>query len=148
MITLLASLAGFASSVVPEIIRLFHDKADKKHELALFSMQLAFQKELAGQRLEMMGQQADVAESVALYQTYRSGVRWVDAYNGTVRPTITYAFFVLYASVKLLSFASLGMHAPLSFYLDILWNGEDQAIFAGIISFYFGQRAMNKMRRK
>lgn len=148
MITLLASLAGFASSIIPEILRLLHDRADKKHELDVFSMQIALQKELAGQRLEMIGVQADMAESAALYQTYRTGVRWVDAYNGTVRPTVTYAFFVLYAAVKLLTFMSLGANAPLSVYLDILWNGEDQAIFAGIISFYFGQRAMSKMRRK
>ncbi len=148
MITLLASLAGFASSVVPEFIRFCHDRADKKHELDILSLQITMQKELGAERLEMVANQSDVAESVALYQTYRTGVRWVDAYNGTVRPTITYAFFLLYASVKLLTFASIGAHAPLAVYLDILWNIEDQTIFAGIISFYFGQRAMNKMRRK
>jgi hypothetical protein len=30
--------------------------------------------------------------------------------------------------------------------LWVLWQAEDQAIFAGIISFYFGQRAMSKLR--
>jgi len=29
----------------------------------------------------------------------------------------------------------------------LLWTAEDQAIFAGIISFYFGQRAMSKLRQ-
>jgi hypothetical protein len=28
--------------------------------------------------------------------------------------------------------------------LQLLWNDEDRAIFAAIISFYFGQRAMRK----
>ena len=29
----------------------------------------------------------------------------------------------------------------------LLWSDEDKAIFAGIISFYFGQRAMSKVRQ-
>jgi hypothetical protein len=32
----------------------------------------------------------------------------------------------------------------LKIFLDFLWSGDDQAIFSGIISFYFGQRAMLK----
>lgn len=28
---------------------------------------------------------------------------------------------------------------------DVFWTIEDQAIFSGIISFYFGQRAMLKI---
>ncbi|MBN66591.1 MAG: hypothetical protein CMM94_03370 [Rickettsiales bacterium] len=35
---------------------------------------------------------------------------------------------------------------PLPWHMDMLWSTEDQAIFAGIISFYFGQRAMCKVR--
>ena len=30
--------------------------------------------------------------------------------------------------------------------VNILWCVDDQAIFAGIISFYFGQRAVSKLR--
>ena len=29
--------------------------------------------------------------------------------------------------------------------LEIIWNNEDQAIFAGIISFYFGQRSFRSL---
>ncbi|MFO1242038.1 MAG: hypothetical protein U1E36_02395 [Rickettsiales bacterium] len=37
---------------------------------------------------------ADIAESRALYQTYNTGIRWVDTLNGTVRPVIAYNFFL------------------------------------------------------
>ena len=30
--------------------------------------------------------------------------------------------------------------------LPLIWHAEDQTIFAGIISFYFGQRAFVKLR--
>jgi len=36
--------------------------------------------------------------------------------------------------------------SPLPWHMEMLWSLEDQAIFAGIISFYFGQRAMSKVR--
>ena len=35
MITLLASIAGFISSIIPEIVKYFKDANDKKHELAI-----------------------------------------------------------------------------------------------------------------
>lgn len=52
---------------------------------------------------------------------------------------IAYSFFLLYTVVKVMQFS-----AGLPW---LLWTEEDQAIFAGIISFYFGQRAMSKLRQ-
>jgi hypothetical protein len=100
------------------------------------------------QRLEEIGMQADIAESAALYKTYTTGITWVDALNGTVRPVIAYAFFVLYATVKFIAYAALpDVGVPFVVVYDTLWTQDDAAIFAGIISFYFGQRAMSKLRK-
>jgi hypothetical protein len=146
MITFFASLAGFLSSAIPELFKLLHDRSDKKHEIMLLSMQIEVQKAALDGRLQEIGVRADSAETAALYRTWYSGVKWVDALNGTVRPLITYAFFFLYAGVKYVQYQVIGDNAPLFMYMDALWNVEDQAIFAGIISFYFGQRAMGKRR--
>lgn len=139
MITLLGSLLGFVSAALPDLLKLWRDSADRKHELTILEMQMEQQRQGHVNRLEEINTQADISETRALYKTYNTGVRWVDALNGTVRPVIAYSFFILYASVKI-------MH----FYADLpwlLWTEEDQAIFAGIISFYFGQRAMSKLRQ-
>ena len=138
MITLLGSLLGFISAAFPDLIKLFRDAQDRKHEITILQMQMEQQKQGASQRLEEIQVNADIAESSALYKTYTTGISWVDALNGTVRPVIAYSFFVLYASVKAMQFS-----ASLPW---LLWTAEDQAIFAGIISFYFGQRAMSKLR--
>ncbi|NDF11898.1 MAG: hypothetical protein EB060_03660 [Proteobacteria bacterium] len=89
-------------------------------------------------RLEEIQTQADIQESQALYQTFQSHIFWVDALNATVRPVIAYGFFGLYAALKIMH-----LHAGLPW---LVWNEDDQAIFAGIISFYFGQRAFFKLR--
>ncbi len=148
MTTLLASLIGFISSVFPEIFKLWRDKSDKQHELAILQLQIQNAQADRDIRREEIGVYADIAESQALYKTYNTGVTWVDALNGTVRPVITYAFFFEYVLIKYMQYTMIGDQAPLFQYLDILWTQEDQAIFAGIISFYFGQRAMNKRLAK
>ncbi len=139
MITLIGALLGFISSAFPDLLKIWRDAADRKHELAILQMQMEQQRQGHTNRLEEINVQADIAESRALYKTYHTGIKWVDALNGTVRPVIAYSFFILYAVVKIMQFS-----ADLPW---LLWTAEDQAIFAGIISFYFGQRAMSKLRQ-
>lgn len=100
MITLLGSLLGFISSAFPDLLKIWRDAADRKHELAILQMQMEQQRQGHTNRLEEINVQADIAESRALYKTYHTGIKWVDALNGTVRPVIAYAFFLLYASVN------------------------------------------------
>lgn len=148
MITLLGSLIGFISAAFPDLLKLFRDAQDRKHELRILEMQMEQQRQGHAQRLEEVAIQADIAESKALYKTYHTGIRWVDALNGTVRPVIAYAFFILYAAVKFLSYAALpDTGVPFVVVYDTLWTQDDAAIFAGIISFYFGQRAMSKLQK-
>lgn len=147
MIALLGSLLGFIGALVPEFFKIYTAKQDRAHELKLLEMQMEQQRQGHSHRLEEIGIQADIAESQALYKTYKTGVTWVDALNGTVRPVLAYAFFGLYATVKVMQYTAMPDNAPLSFYLDVLWNVEDQALFAGIMSFYFGARSMQKLRK-
>lgn len=146
MITLLGAIIGFISAAFPDLLKLWRDAADRKHELTILRLQLEQQAQGHTQRLEEINAQADIAESHALYKTYHSGIKWVDALNGTVRPVLAYAFFLLYFTIKCMQFTMVDIANPLPWQVNMLWAVEDQAIFAGIISFYFGQRAMSKAR--
>ena len=147
MITLLGALLGFISSTFPSLVKLWQDASDKKQELAILQLQMQAQAQGHNERIEEINTQADITESAAIYKTYATGISWVDALNGTVRPVIAYAFFVLYATVKFISFSALpATGVPFVVVYSTLWTGDDSAIFAGIISFYFGQRAMSKLR--
>ena len=147
MITLIGTLIGFISSIVPDLVKLFQEHQDRQHELTILELQMQQQRDGFNQRLEEIGVQADIAESKALYATWKSDIRWVDALNGTVRPVLAYSFFLLYFTIKCMQFALIDWVNPLPWQLAELWDTEDQAIFAGIIAFYFGQRAMGKVRR-
>lgn len=92
---------------------------------------------------------ADVAESKALYThaSQPSGVKWVEALRVSVRPIITYAFCILFAIVKTAAlFKLLDQGFGIIDGLIAVWDGETQALFAGVMSFWFGQRALAKFR--
>jgi len=145
MITLLASLVGFISSIIPEVFKVVSDKNDKKHELEIMDRQIAFAKNKISSRLEEISSYADIEESKSIYKTFRSGNFLIDALNASVRPVLAYAFFGLYAIVKYFQFQIIHTISDLQIILTTIWTEDDQAIFAGIISFYFGQRALSKI---
>ena len=150
MITLLGSFLGFFGSLIPDILRFFQDKQDRNHELALFDRQMHMLKYKHFSRLKEAQILEDMAEQKALYVHARpTGVRWVDALSGTVRPVITYTFFLLYAAVKLAQLTvMLNMPQELSWASALLsiWHEEDQALFAAVMAFWFGHRALRKGR--
>jgi hypothetical protein len=148
MITLLASLVGFISSLIPEIMKFFVDKNDKKHEIQILEYQMKIQKIKHADRLEEINSINNVNEMRAIYKTYKTGVCWVDALNGTVRPVLAYSFFSIYGFIKFLQYKIIIASINIDSISSVLWCEDDQAIFAGIISFYFGQRAVNKIRGK
>jgi hypothetical protein len=146
MITLLASLAGFISSLIPEIIKYFIDKGDKKHEIQILEYQMKLKKQNNDCSLDEIITNTSLSEMQSLYKIYKTGICWVDALNGSVRPVLAYAFFSIYTFIKYLQYKIIAVAININEIVTILWSLEDQAIFAGIISFYFGQRALSKIR--
>ncbi|MBT9167519.1 MAG: hypothetical protein DDT19_00857 [Syntrophomonadaceae bacterium] len=148
MLPLVGAVLGFLGSVVPQAMKMYQDKRDKEHELKILEMQMKAQAQGHVQRLEEINVQADIEESKALYKHAElklSGVRWVDAtltfLTSSVRPVITYSFFILYAWVKLAMYWKEG---------DItkIWTEFDMTIFSTIIAFWFGSRSMQRFFKK
>lgn len=145
MITLLASIAGFISSIIPEIVKYFKDVNDKKHELAILAKQIEYSQSSANRSLEEIHISRDILEQSSLYATYKTEITWVDAVNGLVRPVLAYSFFIMYIFVKYLQYVAISATSHVIEYIEIIWSIDDQAIFAGIISFYYGQRTFQKL---
>ncbi len=168
MIALLSALVGFLSSAVPDFIKLFREAKDRAHEIALLQLQMAYEREklaasaseqaqMRAVRLEEIEQQTLRSEQAALNERVKdslTGIHWVDALSGSVRPAITYAFFLLYLLVKLAQFHLLVSPTlpwqtglTMSQALTSLWTEEDVAMFSAIMAFWFGQRALLKAKR-
>jgi len=145
MITLLASLTGFITSIIPELLKLFKDAKDKQHQLNILDKQIKYGKRGEAKLLENIKLTNDIPEITALYSTYKSGIFWVDMLNSSVRPLLAYSFFIMYAAAKFIQYKTISKSSDIMDYLSIIWNVDDQAIFASIISFYFGQRTFSKL---
>jgi hypothetical protein len=149
MLSLMGSLLGFGTSFLPKVMEFFQDRSDKKHELAVMEVQIRQQKELADQKLEAINVEADIREIEALQKSMQpSGVKWIDGLRGSVRPVITYSFFILFTFTEVAAYLSLtasgvsGLDAA-----QIIWDEETKALFAAVISFWFGGRAIARLSK-
>jgi hypothetical protein len=166
MIALFSTLAGFLSASIPEFFKLFRENKDREHEIELLQLQINFEREksaataaneqaVALRHLQAVEVEADSAEATALGSRVAQslvGVGWVDALCGTVRPMLTYCFFVMYGATKYAQYHVLThsqlpwQHLSTEQALVILWGENDVALFTAIIGFWFGQRAILRSR--
>ena len=142
MLSLLGSLLGFGTSFLPKVMEYFQDKRDKAHELAMVAAQTDAQVRLEGERLQAMHVEADIRESEALLKhdakLNSRASQWVVNLAASVRPVLSYLFFIEFFVLTLcvnMGWMDLEQYAA-------IWNNEMQAIFAAVVSFWFGSRTM------
>lgn len=150
MLTLLGSLLGFLGSFAPEILKFFTAKADRSHELQILDRQMEMMKLRHHQWTEEIQGMGEIEAIRRIYAYPKStGIRWIDVLGGTVRPLVTYAFLMLYLGVKIVHLREMVCEGHIHTWGMLLeqgWHEEDQALFAAVISFWFGQRSL--MKRK
>ena len=146
MMTLLGSLLGFGSSFLPEVLNFF--KAGQEHKQKMESMKLEM--ELMSRRselqLNMLDKQADIKETEGLYKhdSIDAG-GFVNALRGSVRPVITYAFFGLFVAVQVVIMVKvMDEGGDWAAAVTLMWTPETSGLFAAIMSFWFGNRAVSK----
>ena len=102
MITIIGSLIGFGTSMLPRAFDMFQDWQDRKQELEIMDRQIKMAEMRHTQKLEQLNVQADIAESKAIYK-HASKMKndgWVGSLRASVRPILTYLFFAVFAIVK------------------------------------------------
>jgi hypothetical protein len=150
MISLLGTLIGFGTSIVPEVLGYFKQSQANKQELALLEAKARYADKLSELKIKELDAQAEIEETKGLY-THDSGIDaggFVNALRGSVRPVLTYAFFILFATVKGITLYTMVSSEGMDLTAGMLsiWDDETQAIFSAIIAFWFGNRAMSKAR--
>ena len=144
MFTLLGSLLGFTTSFLPQLVTLFRERSDRKHEIAMISAQADAQLQLQTGRVEEAHVSADIREIESLHDHDRTAIKrashWAVNLSASVRPVITYLFFIEWVVLTIcitfdwISFADY----------SAIWNDPMQAIFAAVVSFWFGSRSFNR----
>ena len=144
MLSLIGSLLGFGTSFLPKVLSFFEEKRDQAHELKLMDKQLEQQIKLGEQKLQFINVDADIRETEALQknqaQSTMNSSTWVVNLSATVRPVMTYLLFIEF---MVLTFMLAFNWIDLQMY-DRIWSNEIQAVWAAVVSFWFGQRSLNR----
>lgn len=148
MISLLGTLLGFGTSIVPEILGYFKQQQANKQELAMLEAKAKYASQLSELKVKELDAQAEIEETKGLYAHDRSidAGGFVNALRGSVRPILTYLFFIAFASVKGVMIYAMIENQNIDWVsaVETAWDDETQAIFSAIIAFWFGNRAMSK----
>ena len=147
MISLIGSLLGFASGVVPEIVGYFRKQQDHEFELELYAAKAKYAEALTANKLKELDLKAEIQELKSLYehdQTLKTSSTFISALRASVRPVITYFFFFTFVGVEL----SVIFNLVDPSLIDKIWSDNTAGLFAAVLSFWFGNRAMSKVMRK
>jgi hypothetical protein len=152
MLSILGSLLGFASSAVPAVTDHFAKKEDRQLELDKMRLMAELKREGMDFDLKLhdaMGADKEHQRLIDHDISINKGTGFIAGLQKSVRPVITYAFFGLFATIEItLLLEALEKGTDFSEAINLLWDEETKAIFAAIISFWFGSRAIEKARRR
>jgi hypothetical protein len=154
--TLLGGLLGGAFRLAPELLKWLDRKGERGHELAMQDKALEFEKVRGASRMAEMGASADAAWNTGALEAFKeavagqgrpSGVKWADALSTSVRPIITYWFMALYCAAKAAAFVA-ALNAGVGWGAAVLaaWSDADQALWPGVLNFWFVGRVFERAR--
>ena len=148
--SLLGTALGFGTSIIPEVLGYFKQGQQNKQDLAMLEAKAKYASQLPTLKIAELDAEADIAETKGIYEHDRSidAGDFVNALRGSVRPVLTYAFFLLFATIKGVTVYTMVMTdgMDLSAGLIAIWDPETSVIFSSIIAFWFGSRSMSKAR--
>lgn len=149
MIALLGSLIGFSTSFLPQILAYFQSKQDHKNRMEELRLKgeiasLGVQDEIA-----KLDKQAEVAQMRTIYSYANPTKGFAAGLSASVRPVLTYGFFMLFLAVKVVIL--LEVMEDTGDWKDavpLMLDPETQALFSSIVCFWFGSRASQKFMKR
>ena len=147
MMTIIGSLLGFGTSFLPEVLNYFKRGQEQKYELQRMQMEMELMAKRSELNIAELDKEAEIKETEGLYKHDDVDAGgFINALRGSVRPIITYCFFGLFVAIKVTALLSLMNQTgvSLNMALGTIWDDQTAGLFAAIMSFWFGNRAVSK----
>tara|TARA_R110000868_G_scaffold216032_1_gene466165 strand:- start:384 stop:836 length:453 start_codon:yes stop_codon:yes gene_type:complete len=145
MIALLGSLLGFGTSFLPQILGLFQAKQEHKNKIETMRLQGEMAAQGVQLELQVLDKKAEIEETKALYSYANPSSGFAAQLAASVRPVITYLFFALFMATKIVIMVKVtDQGGDWMDSVDLMFDDETKGLFAAIISFWFGNRAVSK----
>jgi len=150
MLALLAPFFGILGSLLPSVVRLFERKQEIKYELQLTEIKLNAASAQADiqYHIEEIKADAESRQSALDHDKSLDGGKLINALRASIRPVITYSFFILFVAVKwAAAYVMIKQGQDIPTMLDAVWDADTMSLFSTIIAFWFGSRTMEKQER-
>lgn len=150
--SVLGGVLGGLARMVPEFLKAWDRKNERKHELALGEQQMKLIELQGHMKLDSDRLQADSAQMTAAisavqtaYTTMKTGFKWADSIVATVRPVVTYLVVGFWALVKIAAYTQLSKQGiSWEVALPTIWGNDDWVMLAGVTNFWFLGRVFER----
>ena len=150
ILSLLSPLFGILGSLLPSIVKIFERKQEIKYELDMAKITAEAGKYTAEVQYDIEAIKANAIERQSLYDHDKSldGGKFINALRASIRPVITYSFFLLFVTVKVAAaYVMIVNGQDIPTMLDAVWDVDTMSLFSTIIAFWFGSRVMERQSR-
>jgi len=167
MLTLISTSGCYIVALLPRLIDILQDRADKKHELDILHMQMRQQLALIEKGYSPADKTEEVrendeqdhqqymAQTAAIYSNQEkmleSSSQWVKDMTAATRPFVTFIFVFELVLINLLTMLWLFVHGDkvtsigeFIQIMEIVFDADEMALLGTIIAMWFGSRGNSK----
>ena len=147
MLTALTTILGALASVVPSIVNIFEKRQDNKHAVEIEKIRMEAAREGVDLQIALAESKATLEEgdSIRRHDMDIGYSGWMETLRSSVRPIITYIFFLLFVVIKAsAAYVMMSNGADIPTMLTAVWDVETMAIFGSMMGFWFGSRSIEK----
>lgn len=148
MLTIISSLVGMVLGFVPSIIKVYEKKQDNAFDLEMTKMKLeaATRNIVLEKQIEEIQAASNTQQAALQHDENIETTTSMGAFRASVRPIITYIFFLAFIVSKgVIMYYMIQAGKDPALIINTIWDDTTLNFFATIISFWFGNRAMEKL---
>lgn len=152
---LLGGVFGGVFRLAPEVLKWLDKKDERKHELAMFTLQTDLEKVRGTFKMEERYVEFSTAQLDAVKEAFKEQAAtakeagpFVSAISALVRPGITWAIFFMYATVKAAGLImAITAGGDWKEVVTAAWGVEDVAMLNMVLAFWFVGRSIEKYQK-
>ena len=152
LLTVFTTLLGIFSSIIPSVLNYFTRKQEIKYELELATLKInaAIQGIKVEAALADGGALVEEGKSLRSHDLAITYSSTLETLRASVRPIITYTFFLMFIGIKGLVAYTILKSGGLTLqnaqlFTNAVFDDATTAIFGTLVGYWFGSRSMTKM---
>lgn len=151
---ILGSIIGGLFRLAPEVLKLLDKANERKHELAMFTLQTDLEKVRGEFRMEEKYVDHSTAALDAIQAAFKQqgeadakAWKWVASLSALVRPGVTFWFMALYSLAKMAAmWIAYSLNQNMAEVLSKSWTEQDFGLLSMILTFWFIGRSIEKYK--